>query len=191
MGVTTHEWENNAKRILGKPVAVAVLALGLLGGLITSAAANETDAEAAPAEQHCVLTVSGVDADGFFVTDDEPVCYSSEAAVDAALGLDASTPSLRSMARSSAATYTIGRHYSGTSYTGSSITITGSVACGGGVWKPSGFWNNNIESSLHYCGGSPTRFYDSSSCSGSSLAIYASTSSLGWMNNRASCVRYG
>lgn len=85
---------------------------------------------------------------------------------------------------------TIGVHFTGTSYTGSSITITGSV-CSGGVWYPTGSWDNNIASSYHYCGASPTRFYDSSTCSGTSYAIYSATSTLGSMNDRASCVRYG
>ncbi len=165
-----------------------MLAIVLVTTAIAASTGGAAERETGSAEQiaraepevHCVAHASGVDEDGVLIVS-EPVC-GSELTVSALVS---------SSAMAFGATYTIGRHYSGTGYSGSSITITGSTPCGGGVWKPSGFWNNNIESSLHYCGGSPTRFYNSSSCSGSSRAIYSSTSSLGWMNNLTSCVRYG
>lgn len=84
----------------------------------------------------------------------------------------------------------IGRHYSGSSYTGSSVTVVGTT-CAGGTWPASGWWNNKISSSGHYCGSSGTRFYDSSSCSGSGKTIYGWASGLGSMDNKTSCVRYG
>lgn len=161
-------------------VAVAATVTGTAAGAAEQQRAPVEEPGKAEVERHCVAHASGVDEDGVLVVS-ETVC-GSESMISSML---------RSPAMAYGSTYTIGRHYTRTGYSGSSITITGSTPCGGGVWKPSGFWNNNIESSRHYCGGSPTRFYNSSSCSGSSYAIYSSTSSLGWMRNLASCVRYG
>ncbi|MEO1063206.1 MAG: hypothetical protein AAFZ07_17470 [Actinomycetota bacterium] len=167
-----------------KVVAAFVVVVGatLIGTTAGGAAERVADERLVPneGEEHCVAHASGVDENGELIVS-EPVC-GSDLLVSALVN---------SSAMAFGPTYTIGRHYTGLNYTGSSITITGSVPCGGGVWKPSGSWNNNIESSRHYCGGSPTRFYNSSSCSGSSTAIYSSTSTLGWMNNLTSCVRYG
>lgn len=79
-------------------------------------------------------------------------------------------------------------HFTGSWYSGSSITITGT--CTGQIWQPGGFWNNNFESHYHYCGSS-IRFSDSSWCFGSGYTAWSSTGSYGWMNNRTSCIRYG
>ncbi len=172
-------------RWIKAPVVLAVVLVTTVVASTTGGAAEQERGSvekivAAESEVHCVAHASGVDEDGVLIVSD-PVC-GSEQLVSALVSSSAMT---------FGATYTIGRHYSSTGYSGSSITITGSVACGGGVWKPSGFWNNNIESSLHYCGGSPTRFNNPTSCSGRPTAIYGSVSSLGWMNNLTSCVRYG
>ncbi|MEM8904990.1 MAG: hypothetical protein AAGA17_05735 [Actinomycetota bacterium] len=160
--------------------AIAAAAATTVGTVATVGAAEAPTPTEPAGVEHCVVHASGVDEDGVLIVS-EPVCGSERLA----------TSMLNSSAMSRSTTYTLGRHFSSTSYGGSSITITGSVPCGGGVWKPTGFWNNNIESSIHYCGSSGTRFYDSSSCSGSVRTIFSSTSSLGSMNNRASCVRYG
>lgn len=84
----------------------------------------------------------------------------------------------------------VGTHYTSTGYGGSSITVVG-TSCIGGVWYPTGSWNNNIESSRHHCGSAATRFYNSSNCATGPYAIYSQKTSLGSMNNKASCVRYG
>jgi hypothetical protein len=160
-------------------VAVAaVVVLGVLGSPPLSAASSN-DGPPSTAERHCVLWVDGVDDDGALV---ERAMTCDDTAMEAATRAGTATRS---------GSFTIGRHFTGTGYSGSSITIVGSVLCGGGVWKPSGFWNNNIESTLHYCGSSPTRFYNSSTCGGSSLAVFSARSSLGSYNNITSCVRYG
>ena len=136
-----------------------------------------------PATQHCVVIVID-DNDGVLTTGPE-TCSDTEAEVDDFInGASPGTTGLRSGSN------VIGKHYKSTNYGGSSITIVGTT-CSGGVWWPTGSWNNNIESSKHYCGSSATRFYDSSSCSGSGKSIYGQRTTLGWMNNKASCVRYG
>ena len=165
-----------------------VIASGLAAGAPAASAAEPQEAERPhEAERHCVIEVTAVQ-DGVFVTAPE-VCFATPAEADrhaASIGADQASSSTAQ----SSGNNTIGTHYSSTSYSGSSVRVVGTT-CNGGVWYATGFWNNNIESSLHHCGTSPTRFYDYSSCAGPSLSIYQAASTLGQWNNRASCVRYG
>lgn len=169
--------ESNRFRFKSFAIGMAVVAgtIGLGDGPVLASQALEP----APAEveTHCVIEVTGLDRDGVFITGPE-ICFATEAEVDTAAGSSRSSNG------------TIGRHYTSTGYAGSSLTISGTT-CGGGVWYPTGSWNNNIESSRHYCGSSKTRFYDSSNCSSGEYAISTDTVSLGWANNKPSCVRYG
>ena len=144
-----------------------------------------------------VLRETGIDCEdndshGVFVTQPETCFVSEREAVYHAALIGDDNGEANSLVRSSRSggTNTIGIHFTSTGFRGSSVRIIGTT-CAGGVWYPTGRWNNNIESSRHYCGSSPTTFYDSSSCNGSPHAIYSSAHSLGQMNNRASCVRYG
>jgi len=154
---------------------LATTAAALAVPLLASASA----AAAPDVDQHCVADIVQVNR-GVIETGPE-TCFATEteAADHARGGNDA-----RSADR------TIGTHYSGTGYSGSSIRITGD-ACTGGTWTPSASWNNNIESSRHHCPGDTTTFYDGSNCSTGSYAITTDRTSLSSMNNRASCVRYG
>lgn len=159
-----------------------VIGFALAAGIIGAGAVPASAAKApAPTEHetHCVVEVTGVDRDGVFFTTPE-ICFGTEAEADAA----AASKNSRS------SNGTIGKHYSSQNYGGSSITISGTT-CGGGVWYPTGSWDNNIESSRHYCGSAQTKFYDSSNCSSGAYPITSNTTSLGWANNKASCVRYG
>ena len=165
---------------------VAIAAFIASGFAIAGSAA--VSAKPSTTERHCVVEVTGV-RDGVFVTRPE-VCFTSQTkAVVHAASISTGTADPNRVTRSSG-TNTIGVHYTSTWFSGSSVRIVGTT-CGGGVWYPTGAWNNNIESSRHYCGSSPTTFYDSSSCSGSSYPIHREANSLAQMNNRASCVRYG
>lgn len=128
-------------------------------------------------ERHCITQLSARSSKHV-----APItCFATEAAVDSVL---VGTSAMRSSSN------VIGRHYTSKNFGGSSITIVGTT-CGGGHWYPTGFWNNNIESSLHYCGGVLTRFFDSVACSGAGLSISSASSNLFSMNNKASCVQYG
>ena len=163
--------------------AVAIISAGLATAGIAGAAP-----EPLKVESHCVVEVTGVE-DGVLVTGPE-VCFTTES--DAALhaaSLGSEAESSQRAARSSG-TNTIGMHYTSRWYSGSSVRVVGTT-CAGGVWYPTGRWNNNIESSRHYCGARPTSFYDYSTCAGSPYRIYSAVTSLGSMNNRASCVQYG
>jgi hypothetical protein len=170
-----------------RTVSIVAALITFLAVLALSPAAEATE----PGERHCVVMVTGVD-DGELITGPE-VCHSSERqAVRSYLDVagKASGSSLSGSTAALAGVLVIGRHYTSTNFSGSSFSILGTL-CLGGTWNPPGSWNNNIESSRHYCGSSPTTFYDSSNCSTSPYAIFSHASSLGWMNNAASCVRYG
>lgn len=166
---------------------IAAVAVVIVSGIafVGQAGASPRPTDTA---QHCVIEVTGID-DGVFITQPE-VCFGSEiAAVSHAASISAEQSGGGDLALSSG-NNTIGTHYTSTSYSGSSVRVVGTT-CGGGVWYPTGAWDNNIESSRHHCGSSPTTFYNSSSCAGSSHPIYNAAPSLGQMNNKASCVRYG
>ena len=166
---------------------IVAIAVFIAGGLAVAGSAAAS-AKPSTTERHCVVEVTGV-RDGVFVTRPE-VCFTSQTkAVVHAASISTGTADPNRVTRSSG-TNTIGVHFTSTWFSGSSVRIVGTT-CGGGVWYPTGAWNNNIESSLHYCGNSPTTFYNSASCSGWSHPIRNEANSLGQMNNRASCVRYG
>ena len=165
-----------------------IVASGLATGASAASAAESHEAERPhEVERHCVIEVTAVQG-GVFVTAPE-VCFATPAAADRHVASMGAKQASSSSVQSSGSN-TIGTHYSSRSYSGSSVRVVGTT-CSGGVWYPTGFWNNNIESSLHHCGTSPTRFYDYSSCAGPSQSIHLAVSSLGQWNNRASCVRYG
>ena len=169
------------------PTRIAAVVALIASGFTPAGIAGATP-ESLEVERHCVVEVSGV-ADGVLVAGQE-VCFATES--DAALhaaSLGSEVPASKRVARSSG-TNTIGMHYTSQWYSGSSIRVVG-TSCAGGVWYPTGTWNNNIESSRHYCGTRPTSFYDHSTCANSPYRIYSAATSLGSMNNRASCVRYG
>jgi hypothetical protein len=170
-----------------KTIWIAATAVAIASALATGAPAASA-AKPHEAERHCVIAVTAVH-DGVLVTAPE-VCFATPAHADRhAASMGAEQAGSNHTAKSSG-TNTIGTHFTSTSYRGSSVRIVGTT-CNGGVWYPTGTWNNNIESSRHHCGTSPTSFYDYSSCAGSSHRIYQAASSLGQLNNRASCVRYG
>lgn len=159
-------------------------AVGMLALVNPASAAPDAAEVGDDAERHCVAYAQS-DSSPFEAA--EPRCWDKASEVEAFV---AKVTGEQVRGSRAGGNNVIGRHYSGTSYSGSTLTIVGTT-CSGGVWVASGWWNNRISSSSHYCGSSGTRFYDSSSCSGSSKSIFASASSLGWMNNRTSCVRYG
>ena len=149
---------------------------------------SRTAAEAQQSDRHCVIAATGM-RDGVLVTEPE-ACFTTTAEADAlvaSLTIEVTQP--RGLSQLIGANI-IGTHFTDTSYGGSSVQIVGTT-CGGGVWFATGFWSNNIESSLHHCGASPTAFHDYTSCAGTPYRIYGAVTSLGWMNNRTSCVRYG
>lgn len=92
------------------------------------------------------------------------------------------------VAAASSSSY-IATHWAGTSTSGTNINILGTT-CGGGVWRPTGFWDNEIGYTTHRCGSAPIHHFDASSCEGTAATLWQS-GTLGSMNDRTSCVRYG
>lgn len=167
-------------------LGIGTIRSGLLASLLVAsvvvgspaAGAERSKDQPVERETHCIAYLDEAAQKG--VADE---CFATLAEVDRRLGSSGGSAS-----RSS--NVTIARHYKGQNYTGSSISIVGTI-CNGGTWTPSGSWRNNIESSRIYCGGPSVRHYDSSSCSGSNFSTSSSKTTLGWMNNKTSCVRYG
>lgn len=164
---------------------LAVFVTAAINLIVPTTAFAEISADDAT-EKHCVVFVED-DSKGVLRVGPEE-CFNTLAESEAYASTVQSGRSDGAQQMSSQ--NTIGLHFTGTYYSGSSVRIVGTT-CGGGVWFATGSWNNNIESSYHYCGASQTRFWDYSSCSGPSKPITSSTHSLGSMNNRTSCVQYG
>lgn len=155
------------------------IAMALIGAFVAAPSpAGAKERVDTRVETHCIVELN--DSSTADSTKSSRQCFSSEAAVDKHLDANSQRSSSN----------VIGRHYSSTSYSGSTITITGTT-CSGGVWYATGSWNNNIESTRNYCGSAGTRFYNSSNCAGSNRFVTSQQSTLGWMNNLTSCVRYG
>lgn len=131
-------------------------------------------------ERHCIVEVID-EIDGRLVTGPER-CFDTVSS--AALAASGST------AGATTTSNTIGLHFTGLWYSGSSIRIVGTT-CSGGIWPATGSWNNNIESSRHYCGSSSTVFLNEAGCTGDSRPISSDAPTLYGMNNRTSCVQYG
>lgn len=174
-----------------------VLVAASVAALTSSASASSPAADGQ--ERHCVAFVED-SSDGELHTGPEECFGSQSAAEDYAQKRTQERAAERQQHQSGTGTVeqqsvttsetTIGLHFTGQYYTGSSIRIVGTT-CAGGVWYATAGWNNNIESSYHYCGSAPTTFHDYTSCSGDSRSIYSQAPSLYEMNNRTSCVRYG
>lgn len=162
-------------------LGAALAGAALMASVITSAAAGAAD----QSERHCVVEVIG-EVDGVLVTGPEE-CFAKS---DDAAAYDPAQEDGGMATASESSSNTIGVHYTSQSFTGSSIRIVGTT-CTGGVWYATSSWNNNIESSLHYCGSKPTTFHDYSTCGGAARSITSASSTLHEMNNRASCVSYG
>lgn len=174
-----------ARRLLGALAVAVLLANG--GEIALAAAAGTASSLSSPAqERHCIIDVRER-PDGVLVRRGEERCYATFAQVQEDVRTGKADHRGQSAELQNNA---IGTHFMGTSFTGSSISITGTT-CAGGVWYPTGAWDNNIASSFHYCGSAPTRFYDSSSCAGTSHAIYSAAATLASMSDRTSCIRYG
>ncbi len=160
-------------------ISVRVLAaFGLTVALVSAASPASAAKPVTEVEKHCIIEVLDT-VDGVFVTAPE-VCFDSTEALQAV----AFSPEASALGSN-----VVGVHFTAQQYGGSSIAIMGTT-CNGGIWQPSGSWNNNIESSAHYCGSDGTTFYDNSQCVLTATTIYAAAQTLGTMNNKTSCVKY-
>lgn len=140
-------------------------------------------------EHHCVAFVLGEVPGGELILT-EPECFSTYSQVldrigDAVeVGIDRSTES-----PAPEATFTLGRHFDGTSGTGSSISIVGS-SCTGGYWNTGTGWENKISSSYNGC--ARLRHFDYANAAGSyeDTVGAGQTDNLIGMNNKTESVAY-
>ena len=139
---------------------------------VSAAGAGEGEREA---PRYCVVHVDDPGSEQ---------CFATPEALSDAVTFPSSASSVEAVATSYIAT-----HYDGNNFAGSYINVAGS-SCTGGVWVPTGWWDNRINSTRNYCGGPSITHYDSSSCSGTNIVL-SNSSNLGWMSDRTSCVRYG
>jgi len=151
------------------------------------AAALVAPAAAAPdVEDHCVVRVVDQLDSGELVVS-EPDCYSTFDAAMAAEGVDAWGEGASARVESAAATFTIGTHYDGAGFTGSSMSVVGSNCAGGWVNVASN-WNNRISSTLNGC--PRIRHYSGYSLTGSFESTLSPGGNLGPLNNQTSSLQY-
>jgi hypothetical protein len=137
-------------------------------------------ATAAPPEQHCVVDVVGQEPDGQLVLSEER-CYRSfdQAQADAAV-----PPGGDSVMALSGGT--LGVHYDGSNFTGSSITVSG-TSCSGGYTNLTTTWRNRVSSTMNGC--PVVRFFDGINLTGASETMLAS-GNLIYMNNKSDSIQY-
>jgi hypothetical protein len=157
-----------------------------MGALVSLPAAPAR--AAGPVEQHCLLEVVGQAEDGRYLTG-EPTCYDRLADVAERLGASV-RPGASNLAvgrRIAGLASTIATHFDGAGFTGSSISVTGSV-CNGGWLNLSSAWRNRISSSINHC--SLVRFYNFINLGGGSEWMLMS-GNLSPLNNASDSVQYG
>ena len=167
-----------------RSLALAAAAGGCLSalGVITApGASGETAPRSTPAEEHCVLRVTGRADDGRLLTDDLVCAATRMEALDRSAALRAPT------ATAAAADWAIGTHYDGPSYTGSSLTVVGADCTGGWLNMPAG-WNNRISSTRHGC--PRIRHCDGYYLSTPQQTTVAPGSNLFSLDNRTSSIQY-
>jgi hypothetical protein len=157
--------------VRSKSLLLAVLTLGAVLTIAPSAQA---------AERHCAATVVGQKASGEYVLSPMVCRASRDAALEAVGAVSTSGFSTQS-------TFTIGTHFDGAGFTGSSFSVTGSD-CNGGWLNLSSTWDNRVSSTLNGC---PTvRHYDGDNLSGSSQATTGGGGDLTTLNNKTQSIKY-
>lgn len=152
----------------------AVLATGLA---LAPQAQGAPVPPARPAEEHCVVRVTGRDSAGQLQAGD-PVCAPTQA--------DALARS-RQGVQAAAADWPIGIHYEGASYTGATLTVVGADCTGGWLNMPAG-WSNRISSTKHGC--PRIRHFDGYYLIGPEQTTLSPGSNLLSLNNRTSSIQY-
>jgi hypothetical protein len=160
--------------------------------VVLSAAGFAHPAAAKPAVTHCVVTVEGAKPSGELVTS-APRCFATigEALRSAGLPVVGSGDTPRQMAASgqmaTASDYTIGIHYDGFGYTGSSFSVVGS-GCIGGYLNMSSAWNNRVSSTWNGC--PKIRHWAGVNMTSISESVYSPGGNLTTLNNETSSIQY-
>ncbi len=153
--------------------------------LIFGAVSAGTAAAAPPAPEHCVVHVISTAPSGELLVGPAS-CYPTLEGAMTAEDVDASGTGA-SQRVSALATFTIGIHYDGGNFTGSSISVVGSN-CSGGWLNLSATWNNRISSTEHGC--PRIRHYSGTGLTGSSQTTVAPGGNLTSLNNITSSIQY-
>ena len=173
----------SARLAVGIAVCILVMAaLTWIGPVSASAAVLESS------PQHCVVDVTAVASDGAFEVS-APTCYSELAAAMEEVGLGTGIDtSLEVVAAVTLASTTIGVHYDGANFTGSSLTISGSN-CLGGYLNLAATWDNRISSTIsNFCG--RIRHWTGYNTTGSFQDTVPSGNLSSPVNNAASSIQY-
>ena len=96
------------------------------------------------------------------------------------------TPNTKVAMAIAAASGTLGVHYDGSNFTGSSITVSG-TSCSGGYTNLSTDWRNRISSTVNGC--PVVRFFDGVNLSGISETRLTSGNLIA-LNNRSDSIQY-
>jgi hypothetical protein len=148
-------------------------------------------ASAAP-ERHCIIQITGQQADGEFVTAPQR-CYSTAAAALASVGLSGTSELQAAEAQSLSGVasplddFIIGIHYDAFNWSGNSTTVVGSD-CSGGWLNVSNAWNNRIRSTYNGC--PRIRHFDGYNLTGTVEDSYSPGGNLTFMDRNTSSIQY-
>jgi hypothetical protein len=154
-----------------KSLLLAALVLGSIFTIAPPASAAET---------HCAASVVGQRPSGEYVLS-PMVCRSSRTSALQAIG------AVNVSGFSTQATFVIGTHYDGASFTGSSFSVTGSD-CSGGWLNLSSTWDNRVSSTLNGC--PVIRHYDGDNLTGAIEGTVGAGGNLSALNNKTQSIKY-
>jgi hypothetical protein len=150
-------------------------------------APSAATAQSPQRESHCVVHVRGQAQTGELLVT-EPECYSTFDEAMTAEGVDAWGIGASVAADSvAAAAFTIGTHYDGAGYTGSSTSVVGSD-CGGGWLNVSATWDNRISSTRNGC--PRVRHFSGTNLAGSVQSTWSPGGNLTTLDNQTSSIQY-
>jgi hypothetical protein len=164
--------------------ALSVIVLIVIAAVV---APGQAGAATARTEEHCVVRVIDQKSSGEMILS-EPACYESFDAAMVSEGVGAWGDGAAALAAiEGTATFTIGIHYDGADYSGSSTSVVGSD-CAGGWLNVSMTWDNRISSTRNGC--PRIRHYTGTNLSGIFETTYSPGGNLAVVNNQTSSIQY-
>ncbi|MFN8053544.1 MAG: hypothetical protein U0Q22_19050 [Acidimicrobiales bacterium] len=137
--------------------------------------------------EHCVANVTGQEESGEYILS-EPECFEDMASAMEYAGLGKGLNTLSKVESAAFASTTIGIHYDGASFTGSSFSVVG-VDCGGGYVNMSSSWDNRVSSTIsNACG--RIRHWTGANKTGSSQDTLPNGNLVSPVNNAVSSIQY-
>jgi hypothetical protein len=167
-----------------------IRAFGCLAVAVAIAALLTAAPAGAAKPKHCVVAVTSVSSTGEMHTT-SPTCFDrfSDAMSFAGLPpqLAAMSPAQLAASPQALSTFTIGTHYDGAGWTGSSISVTGSD-CSGGWLNLSSSWINRISSTANGC--PRIRHFNGNNLTGSSETTFSPGGNLFGLDNQTNSIQY-